>query len=120
ETIDRHPPRLPWFVAARDQQTVNRRDPVPKLSRCNGFWHGSLAQQVFAKLGPSQPEKSFAEDQRLCERLAGTAQRIAGSLCRPTCLTPLTNELSEFCLKTPRPEGQDGWTTTLRLGSASK
>jgi hypothetical protein len=33
-----------------------------------------VAQQVFAALGPSQPERSSAEDQRLYVRLADTAQ----------------------------------------------
>ena len=48
----------------------------------------SLARQVFAKLGPSQPERSSAADQRLCVRLAGTEQRIAGNLLRPTISPP--------------------------------
>jgi hypothetical protein len=44
----------------------------------------------------------------LCARLAGTAQRIAGSLLRPTYFIPLANNRSDFCLMTPCPEGQDG------------
>jgi hypothetical protein len=55
----------------------------------------SLARQVFAKLGPFQPEKSFAEHQRLCVRAAGTAQRIDDNLSPPTSFIPLTNERSE-------------------------
>jgi mannose-6-phosphate isomerase-like protein (cupin superfamily) len=43
---------------------------------------------VRAKLGPSQPERSSAADQRLCVRLAGTEQRIAGNLLRPTISPP--------------------------------
>ena len=65
------------------EQIVSRRDPSQKRRR-NRFWHVSLARQVFAKLGPSQPESSSAADQRLCVRLADTEQRIAGSLLRPT------------------------------------
>jgi hypothetical protein len=107
------------------QQGSNRhqsRDPTQKRRR-NWFWHVSLARQVFAKLGPSQPERSSAANQRLCVRLAGTAQRIAGNLLQPTSFVPLTNELSEFCSRTPRPEDQEmelSWTTAARLGSASK
>src|SRR4029079_19010627 len=62
------------LVAARDQQTVNRRDPARKLPRYIRFRHRSPARQVFAKLGPSRPKKSFAEDQWSCVRFAGIAQ----------------------------------------------
>ena|SRR5215813_9744933 len=96
------------FGTANGHQTVNRRDLPQKQSMCNRFARWSLAQQVFAKLAPSQPERSFAEDQRLCARLAGTAQRIAGSLLRPTYFIPLADNRSDFCLMTPCPEGQDG------------
>jgi hypothetical protein len=48
--------------------------------------------EVFAKLAPFQLGRSRAEDQGSCERLADTAQRIAGNLLRPTSVIPPINE----------------------------
>jgi len=80
----------------RDDAYVSRRDPTRKRNRRNRFWHVFLARRVFAKLGPSQPERSSAGDQRLCVRLADTAQRIAGNPLRPTSFIPLTNDEASF------------------------
>jgi hypothetical protein len=76
----------------RDDAHVSRRDQTRKRNRRNRFWHVFPARQVFAKLGPSQLERSSAEDQRLCVRLADTTQHIAGNLWRPTSFIPLTKE----------------------------
>src|SRR5580700_9197220 len=77
--------QIAWY--SQGLTDISRRDPTQKRRR-NRFWHVSLARQVFAKLGPSQPERSTAADQRLCVRLAGTEQRIAGNLLRPTISPP--------------------------------
>src|SRR6476620_4974524 len=77
--------QIAWY--SQGLTDISRRDPTQKRGR-NWFWHASLARQVFAKLGPSQPERSSAANQRLCVRLAGTAQRIAGNLLRPTSFVP--------------------------------
>jgi hypothetical protein len=68
---------------------------------------GLSLSKSLPSLGHLNKKGFFAEDQRLCVRLAGTAQRIAGSLLQPTCFIPLTNERSDFCLMTPRLKGQD-------------
>jgi hypothetical protein len=72
-----HPRPLP----DEGDRASKRGDPIQKWNRRKRFWHVSPAQRAFAKLTPAQPVRSSAEDQRLCVRLADTAQRVAGNLC---------------------------------------
>jgi hypothetical protein len=55
---------LPWKHARLEAASAvaidefSRRDPTQKRNRRIRFWHVFFVRQVFAKLGPSRPERS--------------------------------------------------------------
>ena len=89
-------PAYRQFSAAGNQQTFkcghspsprfSRRDLTQRRNRHSRFW--LPARQASAKPGPFQSGTPCGEDRWFHGRPAGTSQRIAGNLLRPTLFLP--------------------------------
>ena len=107
-------------------QPGTNRQSVAAIQLRNG---GVTGSGMCLSLGKSLPSLGHLNQKGLLPRINGRAcvlqapHSVSLAIFQPASYVPLTNELSEFCWRTPRPEDQEmelGWTTVARLGSASK